>query len=75
MTAARITQTSSQVPERPHGLLLVCLTHQEVEPSRPGVGFDLLVPLLPVFFRQLPEELGEFLTGESLDFCLEFVYL
>ena len=42
----------------PFGLLLAGLTHQEIEPSSLRVGFDLLVPSLPVLFRQPPEKLG-----------------
>ena len=35
----------------PFGLLLVGLTHQEIEPSSLSVGFDLLIPALPFLFR------------------------
>jgi hypothetical protein len=36
--------------ESPFGLLLVGLTHQEIEPSSLRIGLDLLVPALPFLF-------------------------
>ena len=64
----------SQALESSLGLLLASLTLQEIEPSSPRVGFDLVVPSLPVLFRQPPEKLGELLTGKSLNFGLKFIY-
>ena len=65
----------SQVLESPLDLLFARLTHQEIEPSSLRVVFDLLVPPLPILFLQPPEELGELLTGKSLNFRLQFIYL
>ena|ERR1700674_2241609 len=40
----------SQILEIPLGLFFSGFTHKEIEPSRLRVGFDFLIPPLPVLF-------------------------
>src|SRR5271167_1994071 len=63
-----------QILESSLGLLLMGLTHQEIEPPSLRVGSDFLVPSFPVLCRQPAKDLGELLPGKTLDLRLQFVY-
>ena len=63
-----------QILESPLGLLVPGFARQEIKLAGLGVGLDFLIPLLPVFFGQPAEKLGDFLAGKALDLYLEPIY-
>src|ERR1700730_3288127 len=50
------------------------LAHQEIDLSSLRVGFDFLVPPLPILLCQPAKNLRELFSGKTLDLCLEFIY-